>query len=132
MDTIIAVIAGVAGIAIGAGVCYALLKKGVDAEKESMLKQAREEGEQIKKEKLIQAKEKFVQLKAEHEKAILQKDKKISEAESRVKQKENSLNQKLAEANKKDQRVEATRIAHQQELGVASAAAVAAHGDGAQ
>lgn len=109
MDTIIAVIAGVAGIAIGAGVCYALLKKGVDAEKESMLKQAREEGEQIKKEKLIQAKEKFVQLKAEHEKAILQKDKKISEAESRVKQKENSLNQKLAEANKKDQRVEATR-----------------------
>ena len=70
-----------------------LLEKGKAAktvesakkEASNILKDARAEGESIKKEKIYQAKEKFLELKAEHEKVIINKDKKISEAEKRFK-----------------------------------------------
>ncbi len=103
------IIAGVVAFIVGAGIAYAALKKGVDADKKRILDEANNEGERIKKDKLIQAKEKFVQLKAEHEKSILEKNRKVGDAESRVKQKENSLNQKLGDLNKKDQKVESLR-----------------------
>jgi ribonucrease Y len=103
------IIAGVVAFIVGAGIAYAALKKGVDADKKRILDEANNEGERIKKDKLIQAKEKFVQLKAEHEKSILEKNRKVGDAESRVKHKENSLNQKLGDLNKKDQKVESLR-----------------------
>ena len=103
------IIAGVVAFIVGAGIAYAALKKGVDADKKRILDEANNEGERIKKDKLIQAKEKFVQLKAEHEKSILEKNRKVGDAESRVKQKGNSLNQKLGDLNKKDQKVESLR-----------------------
>lgn len=49
-------------------------------EAESVLREAKIEGENIKKDKIFQAKEKFLELKAEHEKVIIAKDKKIAEA----------------------------------------------------
>lgn len=47
----------------------------------SIVKEAKAEGESIKKDKILQAKEKFIELKSEHEKVILSRDKKINEAE---------------------------------------------------
>jgi len=106
---ILEIVLVIIGLAIGAGLTYVGLKKGVDADKKRIISEAEAEGERIKKDKLIQAKEKFVQLKSEHEKAILEKDKKMSEAEGRIKQKENSLNNKLAEVNKRDQKLDNIR-----------------------
>ena len=44
----------------------------------SILKEAKSEGESLKKDKILQAKEKFIELKSEHEKVILSRDKKIA------------------------------------------------------
>ena len=106
---ILPIVLAIVGLLMGAGVTYAVLKKGVDADKKRIISEANTEGERIKKDKLIQAKEKFVQLKSEHEKAILFKDKKMSEAEGRIKQKENSLNNKLSDVNRRDQKLDELR-----------------------
>ena len=59
------------------------------------------EGENIKKERILQAKEKFLQLKSEHDKYVSEKNAQIRETESRLKQKENALNQQGGELQKK-------------------------------
>ena len=74
--------------------------KDAQEESQNILKQAKVEAENIKKEKIYQAKEKFLELKAEHEKLILAKEKKISETEKRIKDKESLVSNELAQ-NKK-------------------------------
>jgi len=73
-----------------------------EAKKEAaiLIKEATNEGETLKKDKLLQAKEKFLELKAEHEQVILTKDKKIAEAEKRTRDKESQVSNELAK-NKK-------------------------------
>ncbi|WP_297890781.1 ribonuclease Y [uncultured Capnocytophaga sp.] len=66
-------------------------------EAESLLKNAKVEGENIKKDKIFQAKEKFLELKAEHEKTIAAKDKKMAEAEKRIRDKESQVSNELAQ-----------------------------------
>ena len=66
-------------------------------EAESLLKNAKVEGENIKKDKIFQAKEKFLELKAEHEKIIAAKDKKMAEAEKRIRDKESQVSNELAQ-----------------------------------
>jgi len=61
-----------------------------------ILKTAKKDGENIKKDKIFQAKEKFLELKAEHEKVILGKEKKMSEAEKRTRDKESQISSELA------------------------------------
>jgi ribonuclease Y len=69
-------------------------------EAENLLKGAKVEGENIKKDKILQAKEKFLELKSEHEKVITSKDKKIAESEKRTRDKESQVGSELAK-NKK-------------------------------
>jgi ribonucrease Y len=106
---LITLIAAIAALLVGAGLTYVIQKSALKSQREKIIQQAEADGENIKKDKLIQAKEKFLQLKTEHEKSILEKDRKMNEAEGRVKQKENTLNQKLSEVNKKDQSLENLR-----------------------
>ena len=82
-----------------------ILKK----KKEQILVEAEKEGENIKKEKIIQAKEKFLQLKSEHERFINEKNSQLQQAENRLKQKELSLNQQSSELGKKNKEIEALR-----------------------
>ena len=69
-------------------------------EAKSIIKEAEQKAESIKKDKIYQAKEKFIELKAEHENVILERDKKIANAEKRVKDKESQVSQEIAK-NKK-------------------------------
>lgn len=101
------VIAIIIGIGIGIFIARMLEKKNASKiisnaqnESKSILKEAKIEAENIKKEKIYQAKEKFLELKAEHEKIILGKEKKITEAEKRVRDKESQVSSELAQ-NKK-------------------------------
>ena len=75
-----------------------LLLKGQKAE---ILRAAEAEGEQIKKERILQAKEKYLQLKAEHEQHVIEKNNQLREAENRIKQKESALGQQNADLQKK-------------------------------
>ncbi|MGA8853518.1 MAG: ribonuclease Y [Christiangramia sp.] len=101
------VIAAVVGLAIGFAIAKMLEKKQASntiasAKKEAagILKEAKAEGESIKKDKILQAKEKFIELKSEHEKVILSRDKKINDAEKRIKDKESHVSNELGK-NKK-------------------------------
>jgi ribonuclease Y len=103
------IIIGIVGLIIGAGIAFVILSKKNSSKANSVLADARKEGEQIKKEKLLQAKERFIELKSEHEKVINKKNNEINDIhqkakqkESTLNQKENTLNQKLSEINKKD------------------------------
>jgi len=106
-STSIGVIAVVLGLAVGFTIAK-LMEKGkasktissAKKEADSIVKEAKVEGENIKKDKIFQAKEKFLELKAEHEKVINAKDKKISEAEKRTRDKESQVSSELAK-NKK-------------------------------
>ena len=66
-------------------------------EADILLKNAKNEAENIKKEKIYQAKEKFLELKSEHEKTIAAKDKKMAEAEKRIRDKESQVSNELAQ-----------------------------------
>lgn len=73
---------------------------------QGILKEAKSEGESLKKEKILQAKEKFIELKSEHEKVILSRDKKMAEAEKRVRDKESQLGSELSKTKKINQSAE--------------------------
>lgn len=101
--TILWIIIGIlVGIAVGLAIAYTLLKNQLTKESREALKKAEEDGELIKKEKILQAKEKFLQLKSEHEKACNERNQQIAVAENRIKQKENTINQKIEDLNKKN------------------------------
>ena len=101
MKLLLIIIGVLVGVGIGIFISYTLLKNQLTKAGREALKKAEEDGELIKKEKILQAKEKFLQLKAEHEKSCNEKNQQISAAENRIKQKENSLSQKLEELNRK-------------------------------
>lgn len=71
-----------------------------------ILKEAENNAEILKKNKLLEAKEKFLQMKAEHEQEVNTRNNTINQRENSLKQKEQSLSQKLENATKKEQEVE--------------------------
>ena len=90
------------GALAGAGVTFLLIRMMAKKQKGDILASAREEAENIKKEKIFQAKEKFLQLKEEHEQYINEKNKQLAEAENRLHQKQNSLNQQASDLGRKN------------------------------
>ena len=101
--TILWIIVGIlVGTGIGLALAYTLLKNQLTKAGREALKKAEEDGERIKKEKILQAKEKFLQLKAEHEKSCNERNQQVAAAENRIKQKENTLSQKMEELNRKN------------------------------
>lgn len=76
-------------------------------EAQKLLRDAKSEGESIKKDKILQAKEKFLELKAEHEKVIVAKDKKMAEAEKRTRDKESQVSNELSKNKKLTSELEA-------------------------
>jgi len=107
------IIAVMVGLAIGFAIAK-FMEKGkasktiANAKKEaaSLLKEAKIEGEGIKKDKIYQAKEKFLELKAEHEKVIITKDKKIAEVEKRTRDKESQTSNELAKSKKVNEQLQ--------------------------
>ena len=105
LDIMSIVIGLVSGLIIGIVLVNLIIKKSTDNKKNDLLKKAKEEGESIKKEKILQAKEKFLELKENHEKVINTRERKMQEKEINFKQKEKTLNHKIEEANRKDKKI---------------------------
>ena len=107
MDIVQIIIGALAGIAGGFGIAKMLEKSGNstllnNAKNQAalILKDANSEGENIKKDKLLQAKEKFLELKTEHETEILAKEKRMAEVEKRIRDKESQVSSELSKAKK--------------------------------
>ena len=93
LDSVIALVAFLAG----GGLALYFSQKGLSRRARNLVKEAEQEAEMIKKDKILQAKEKFLQLKAEHEKFINEKNQRIAQLENRLKQREQSLNLRFEE-----------------------------------
>ncbi len=114
------VISATIGIAVGIALSYTLLKKSLQKDSIRVLKDAQEEAELMKKERILQAKEKFLQLKLDHEKQINERNQQMLVAENRVKQKENQINQKIEELNRKQNEATTAKESLSQQLEVVS------------
>jgi ribonuclease Y len=103
MELIIGLLIGL----VGGGVATFILQNVVlKSKKEQLIREAELEGENIKKEKILQAKEKFLKLKEEHETTMKDRERKMQSNEDRIRAKEKTLTQKIEETARKEQQLE--------------------------
>ena len=112
--TLIIILSAIIGAAVGFAIAKKLEKsssssliKNAKHQSALILKDANQEAENIKKDKILQAKEKFIELKAEHEQVILGRDKKVAEVEKRIRDKESQVSGELTRAKKSAEEFEA-------------------------
>jgi ribonucrease Y len=100
------IIAAVAGLALGFFTGMVILRKNIEKKSSHIVRDAINEAEMIKKDKILEAKEKYLQLKSEHERQVNERNKMISATENRLKQKELTVNQRLEELQRKQKEVQ--------------------------
>ena len=85
-------------------ICYLLplAKKQLESEKSRILEEAKMQGENLKKDRILEAKEKYMQLRSEYEKETNKRSQELSNAENRLKQKEQSLDDKIRNLKQKE------------------------------
>ncbi|PID93785.1 MAG: ribonuclease Y [Bacteroidetes bacterium] len=120
MEIVFYVIVGFVGLGIGIFASTTFLRKILEKKSITLVEEAKEKGEIIKKEKILQAKEKFLQLKADHEKLINEKNAVLNKTENRLKQKEQSYNQKMDDFHKKQKEISAIKENLAQQLKLVS------------
>ncbi|WP_129717874.1 ribonuclease Y [Pedobacter sp. SYP-B3415] len=107
------VLAGlIAGTLLGRYLLRNLLKNqeiAAQTKVKKILKDAENNAEILKKNKLLEAKEKFLQLKAEHEQEVNTRNNAANQRENTLKQKEQSVNQRLENLNRKEQELDKVR-----------------------
>lgn len=101
MDLVSILIGVGAGLVVGIIIMVVLQKSALKGKIDAIRKKAEDEGEAVKKDKILQAKEKFLQLKEEHENSVRSRERNIQSAEDKIKAKEKTLNQKIEEVNRK-------------------------------
>ena len=116
-STLLIIISGIIGIAGGFIVAKIMEKSNVSGmvesakkEAELILKDANLAGENLKKDKILQAKEKFIELKTEHEEVIKGREMKIIEVEKRILVKESQVSTELNKAKRVNDDFEAKTI----------------------
>ena len=98
---VVSILVSVACLIIGGVGAYVLY--------ENILKEAENEAEVIKKNKLLEVKEKFLNKKADLEKEVAARNQKIQQAENKLKQREMVLAQRQEELQRKKQEAEAIK-----------------------
>ncbi len=113
MESILYILLGIIiGFLIGRYLLRKVFKKqeiAVQNKAKRILKEAEQNAEHLKKNRLLEAKEKFLQLKSEHEKEVNQRNNTLNQRENTLRQKEQSVNQKLEKINREQQDLEVQR-----------------------
>ena len=99
----------VACLIIGGVGAYVFFRYGLKSKYEEILKEAENEAEVMKKNKLLEVKEKFLNKKADLEKEVAARNQKIQQAENKLKQREMVLAQRQEELQRKKQEAEAIK-----------------------
>ncbi len=100
MEPISILIGAGAGLIVGGIIVWLILAGLQKGKAAGIIQKAEADGENIKKEKLLQAKEKFLQLKEEHEKAVNERERKVQSNEDRIKSREKDISRKLEDATR--------------------------------
>ena len=116
MDILIIVLSAVIAAAVVGYATYMFTYKSTEKRRTAILREAEQDSEMLKKEKILQAKEKFLQMKAEHEKQVADRTARLQQIESKMKQRETQLNQESDQLNKRIKEFEGTRAKVESEL----------------
>jgi ribonuclease Y len=96
MDSIVFALAGaILGLVVGYIVFVTARKNLLETEKTKVLEEAKSQGENLKKDRILEAKEKYMQLRSEYEQETNKRNQELSNAENRIRQKEQSLDDKM-------------------------------------
>lgn len=104
------------GLALGYVVFVSLRRNQIESERKSLIEEAKLQGENLKKDRILEAKEKYMGLKSEHEKEINRRNQEMSNAENRIRQKEQSWDQKLQNAKQKEDELAKARETFEAQL----------------
>lgn len=103
------ILAAIAGAAAGVG-AYMFISRKVSAGKaDAIIEKAKNDAENIKQQKILQAKEKFLQLKSEHEKEVNSKNSELRDRENNIKSREGQLKEQAGELNRKQRDLESQK-----------------------
>lgn len=91
------IVEGLISVLAGFGLAVIILRKQGGGKVAKMLAEAEKEGEQIKKDKILQAKEKFLELKTEHEGVIHERNQRMEAKEKKFKEKDDKLRTRIEE-----------------------------------
>jgi len=108
--------AAVIGIGLGILITYVLLRKGIEAKADNLIKDAEKQATILKEKRMLEAKEKFLQLKTEHESLTIEKNKQLTASENRIRQKEQLLNQKIEQTQRKEKEFESAKNNYTEQL----------------
>ena len=81
---VVSILVSVACLIIGGVGAYVFFRYGLKSKYENILKEAENEAEVIKKNKLLEVKEKFLNKKADLEKEVAARNQKIQQAENKL------------------------------------------------
>ncbi len=109
MNLTLVIILLVVVAAAAAGLTVVVINSAKKKQADKIIRDAQQEGENIKKEKIFQAKEKFLQLKGEHERYINEKNSQIQQAENKLKQKEMQMKQQFSDLQRKQAEADSIR-----------------------
>jgi len=110
------ILIGVGAFLVGGLISWVMLQQLLKSKTSKIVKEAEQEGEVIKKDKILQAKEKFLQLKSEHEKQINARNNKMLAAENRIKDQQKDVQRKNDELNRKSNELDVIRTNLDQQL----------------
>jgi ribonuclease Y len=103
------IVIGISAFIFGGLVTWIAVTQAFKNRAKRIIREAENEAEVIKKEKMLQAKEKFLQLKAEHEKEINSRNAKILALENKTKQRETAVAQRIEEYARKKKELDTVR-----------------------
>ena len=110
MDIIVFILVGLLiGLALGYLAFVVMRKQQLEKERSSLIEEAKLQGENLKKDRILEAKEKYMQLRSEYEKETNRRNQEMNNAENRLKQKEQSLDDKLRAAQTKEEETQKTK-----------------------
>ena len=102
----LSIILAVAGLIVGGVAGYFGVSASMKGKVARKLKEAEDQREAVKRNKLLEAKEKFLNMKAEFEKEVAERNSKIQQAENRAQQIENRAQQKEQQVNQKQKELD--------------------------
>ncbi len=112
------IITAMLSIVAGAAVMWVVINNLQKTKANSIIKEAEEKAEVMKKDRLLEAKEKFLQLKSEHDRDVTQRNQQILKEENKLKQMENTLKQKLESSQRKDSELDSVKQSLERQMTV--------------
>lgn len=99
----------VIGLIAGGGGMFAMRQIAFKNKSIRIVREAENDAERRKEEKILEAKEKYLSLKTEHENRVNERNNQIIQAENRIKQKELAINQRKEELQKRQREMEISK-----------------------